>query len=260
MNLFQLFQKIVNTKRPLMKLINCGSSCYLDSLLALIVGIPTTSIIDEILLSEESQESQESNKWVHYFKMALANCVAHAVFGKGTTTCDRFKLRQLMAYKNKDFSIGNCCDPTDVVQLLSDHFPLMKKDVYVQGNKSWKRESWAYCLSSWLAFDQFRSSYNHSILLIDAKDKGYSKFEFTESFDCGDYRLLGVIQRVQSTHYISVFVTRDIKWVRYDDSDPNLYRFIEPSHENIFVALDKYGNGTTLLCYCHVDAIEWPIQ
>lgn len=255
MNLFQLFQKIVDTKRPLMKLINCGSSCYLDSLLALIVGIPTTSVLDEILLSENDQRDQ----WVYYFKMALANCVAQAVFGRGTTTCDKFKLRQLLAYQNKDFVVGNCCDPTDVIQLLSDHFPQMKKDVYVQGSKSWKLEKWPYCLSSWLRSETFRSHYNHSILLIDTKDKGFSNFSFTESFGCGDYRLLGVIQRVQSTHYVSVFVTRDLKWVRFDDSDPNLYRFVEPSYRNIFVPLDENGNGSTLLCYCHTDAIEWPI-
>lgn len=254
MNLFQLFQKIVDTKRPLLKLINCGSSCYFDSLLALIVGIPTTSILDEILLSENEQRDQ----WVHYFKLALANCISHSVFGRGTTTCDKFKLRELMAYLNKDFAIGNCCDPTDVIQTLSEKFPKMKKDVFVLNNKSWKREKWPYCLSQWLTMKQFRATFNHSVLLVDTKDRGNSSFNFTEEFACGDYRLLGVIQRVNGTHYISIFVTRDLRWVRYDDSDPNLYRFVEPTYDALFVPLDQDGNGTTLLCYCHADAIEWP--
>lgn len=283
MNLFQLFQKIVDSKRPLMKLINCGSSCYLDSLLALIVGVPSSVFLDEILmrnvsdvddLSDSSRvsgvngksgksgmsnadETREIGQLRRYLRMALANCIAHAVLGRGTTTCDKFKIRDLLSLKNKDFRSGNMCDPTDVIELLSDIFPQLKKDVFVFSDK-WKREKWSYCLSRWMKYPRFRSTYNHSILIVDTKDYGNYQFMFTESFKCGDYRLLGVIQRVNSNHYISIFVTRDFKWVYYDDSSLNLYRFIEPEEDVVFIPLDRYGNGTTLLIYCHSSAIEWP--
>ena len=259
-----LYEKIITSTRPLTRLVNCGSSCYFDCLLSIIVGCPDDDLLKRLLLSPIVESDKNSKEWAISFRMAIARCILTSVF-VGNTTCDHWNIRDLLALKNQNFQRGISNDPTEVLTYLTESCKDLLRQVYVSGEGKikntrqfaqlypsqsvWNQERWPFCLSHWLNHFKFRITYREPSLIVDAKDKAYTSFQFEEEFGHFTYCLVGVIQRVHSTHYISKFLTRDLIWVEYDDASPWMYRKTNNSHEEIFKIIDNEGNGTVMLFY-----------
>lgn len=244
---------ILGSQRPLAKLVNCGASCYLDSVLSIVVGAPNNFILDCLFQSE-----LKDDKWSIQVRMSVANCVASSTLMKGFSYCDLSNIRDVISQKYPMFARNVCNDPAEFLHCLADACPKMQFKVQVpNGNEEkhvWNEENWPFCLSSWLNHNRFRALYDHDLLIVDAKDKGYADFNFIESFPHCKYHLIGVIQR-RGIHYFSIFVTRDFLWVEYDDARPGLYRPIQPTKETLCMTIDVHGNGSVLYFYSREEAI-----
>lgn len=239
-------------KRILLHLVNSGSSCYLDSLFVVLFCGPTFYFSKRLLLLDRSSND---NEWKNFFIQQLTKLISDALTKQ--SMCDHYNLRDLLSLKNNNFAkgISNC--PSELLQTIAENLSTIDNDlmfnVQVPQTNVWKMEKWPYCLSRWMNFSRFRSSYNYPVLIINATDMAYDQWKFNERFAIGVYKLYAAIIRVDGNHYISIFATKDLVWLEYDDTYPGLYKRLSnslPTKDQIFRPLSNQSlNGTIMLFY-----------
>lgn len=249
---------------PLIKLVNCGSSCYFDSLIVMFFCGPTSYVYKKIIehvTNNQNNESVDENqrKWEQSFCELLVKCVFYST--QQMAMIDQFHLRKLIHFRQTSFRPFDTNSPAELLHCLADLYPTLKHSVQVQQNDKWESQNWPFCLSNWMNFSRFRSSYDSPILIIDCEDSNssaegcYKDWKFTEKLSNNNYRCYGSVQRVCSGHYVSVFASKNLVWYYYDDSRPGLYFKFKtlPKHSDVFKPLDNQLNGSVLLFYVRDD-------